>query len=591
MYSHRNSTYNTGSSSSYGPSRAYSGGGGASLSSSYKSRQNLLQCSHCGCKSHSKEQCYKIVGYPADFKSKKKGSISSASANQVETSSQSNHRTSPSPTPLQQSATFFTQEQYQQILQLLSKPDGDRSVESPAKVASVDAGNSPCASLCSYDPGEWIIDTGATHHITSFLASPVTNNTTPGDSTSQVHLPNGNTVAVSHIGSTSILANQTISNVLYLPDFQVNLVSVSKLTKELKCMVAFFPDFCVFQDLSTGQVKGIGKKDHGLYILTRGPNQAPRKVVNSSISPRSQSHSTSVAKSTILPSLHSISICESADVWHKRFGHAPIDVKNVFSITVKTLRTDNGCEFFSHAFKSLLGELGIVHQTICVYTPQQNGVAERKHRTILNMAMYIRFQASIPLTYWGECVSTVVYILNRLPSRVLQFTSPFERNVIFQEHLFPFKHAKVASNPIFLVLALIPSDDSHCVFLEATDSLPHQISIVPEPVPEDSTSPPFNATTTPHHPPVIPAESTRRSTRASRPPIWLQDFVTKPRGNTCLYPLADQLTYSRFSTSYQQVLRAYSTICEPVSYKEAASDPAWVKAMQLEIDALQSNKT
>jgi len=372
------------------------------------------------------------------------------------------------------------------------KTDGDKSVESPAKVASVDAGNSPSASLCSYGPGECIIDTGATHHITSSLASLATNNAAPGDSTSKVHLPNGNTVAVSHIGSTCILANQTISNVLHLPDFQVNLVSVSKLTKELKCMVAFFPDFCVFQDLYTGQVKGIGKEDHGLYILTRGPNQAPRKLVNSSMSSRSHSHSTSVAKSIVLPSLH----CESADVWHKRLGHAPIDiikrhkslsalsskdnshctvcplakhtklpfplsttlskgvfellhcdiwgpykvptyngkrffvtvvddysrytwvfllaskadtivvlrkfltqVKNVFFTTVKTLRTDNGCEFLSHAFQSMLGELGIVHQTTCVYTPQQNGVAERKHRTILNVARSIRFQASIPLQY------------------------------------------------------------------------------------------------------------------------------------------------------------------------------------------------
>lgn len=51
-------------------------------------------------------------------------------------------------------------------------------------------------------------------------------------------------------------------------------------------------------------------------------------------------------------------------------------IQNLFSTSVKVLRTDNGCEFFSHEFKSLMSTLGILHQTSCVYTPQQNGVVE-----------------------------------------------------------------------------------------------------------------------------------------------------------------------------------------------------------------------
>ncbi|XP_059315208.1 retrovirus-related Pol polyprotein from transposon RE1 isoform X2 [Lycium ferocissimum] len=192
-------------------------------------------------------------------------------------------------------------------------------------------------------------------------------------------------------------------------------------------------------------------------------------------------------------------------------------VKNIFSTSVKTLRTDNGGEFIGSACQDLLNEFGIYHQTTCVYTPQQNGIAERKHRTILDMARALRFQASIPLRFWGECVVTAVYLLNRLPSKILKFKSPFEllynhppslehlrvfgclsyaacpklvdklspraipvvflgylsnqkgyllydlhskqffinRHVVFQENIFPFKHMQTASNPIFPVLDLL----------------------------------------------------------------------------------------------------------------------------------------
>lgn len=102
-------------------------------------------------------------------------------------------------------------------------------------------------------------------------------------------------------------------------------------------------------------------------------------------------------------------------------------VTNVFSTNVKTLRSDNGCEVFSHEFKALLSTLDIFHQSSCVYTPQQNSVVERKHRTILNIARSLRFQASILLKYWGECVSTAIYILKRLLSKILGFLSPYEK--------------------------------------------------------------------------------------------------------------------------------------------------------------------
>lgn len=95
-----------------------------------------------------------------------------------------------------------------------------------------------------------------------------------------------------------------------------------------------------------------------------------------------------------------------------------------FSKKVKTLRSDNGTEFM--CLTRFFKEQGIIHETSCVHTPQQNERAERKHRHILNIARALRFQASIPIEFWGECVLTVGQLINRTPSTLLQNKTPYE---------------------------------------------------------------------------------------------------------------------------------------------------------------------
>ncbi|KAJ4969388.1 hypothetical protein NE237_016089 [Protea cynaroides] len=101
-------------------------------------------------------------------------------------------------------------------------------------------------------------------------------------------------------------------------------------------------------------------------------------------------------------------------------------VSNQFSGSIKTIRTDNGSEFLSLSMQQLFQSLGIVHQLTCVYTPQQNGVVEHKHRHILQVARSLRFQAKLPLKFWGECILTACYIINRLPTPLLSGKSPYE---------------------------------------------------------------------------------------------------------------------------------------------------------------------
>jgi len=98
-----------------------------------------------------------------------------------------------------------------------------------------------------------------------------------------------------------------------------------------------------------------------------------------------------------------------------------------FSATVKILRSDNALEFSpSHTALEFFAANGILHQTSCVQTPQQNGVVERKHKHLLEVSRALLFQSHLPLTFWGECVLTATYLINRLPLIILNNKSPFE---------------------------------------------------------------------------------------------------------------------------------------------------------------------
>ena len=91
---------------------------------------------------------------------------------------------------------------------------------------------------------------------------------------------------------------------------------------------------------------------------------------------------------------------------------------------MKIVRSDNGTEFT--CMKNYFCEHGIIHETSCIATLQQNGRVERKHRHILNVARALRFQANLPIEFWGECILTAGYLINRTPSVILNGKTPYE---------------------------------------------------------------------------------------------------------------------------------------------------------------------
>ncbi|CAA7018786.1 unnamed protein product [Microthlaspi erraticum] len=99
-------------------------------------------------------------------------------------------------------------------------------------------------------------------------------------------------------------------------------------------------------------------------------------------------------------------------------------VERQFEKQVKMVRSDNGTEFT--CMKSYFAKEGIIHQTSCVGTPQQNGRVERKHRHILNVARALMFQAKVPIKFWGECVLSACHLINRTPTPLLGGKTPYE---------------------------------------------------------------------------------------------------------------------------------------------------------------------
>lgn len=88
--------------------------------------------------------------------------------------------------------------------------------------------------------------------------------------------------------------------------------------------------------------------------------------------------------------------------------------------------SNNGLEFTSSEAVTFFQSKGILHQKTCPYTLQQNGIVERKHKYLLEIARALLFQSKLSLKYWGEFVLMATYIINKLPTSSLNNKCPYE---------------------------------------------------------------------------------------------------------------------------------------------------------------------
>lgn len=100
-------------------------------------------------------------------------------------------------------------------------------------------------------------------------------------------------------------------------------------------------------------------------------------------------------------------------------------MENLFGRKPRVLRCDGGGEYNSSSLPAFLKDNGISLQKTAPYSPQQNGTAERKNRSLMEMMRCLLSEGHLDKKFWGEAVTTANYLLNRLPSASVQ-RSPFE---------------------------------------------------------------------------------------------------------------------------------------------------------------------
>ena len=329
--------------------------------------------------------------------------------------------------------------------------------------------------------GDVILDTGASHHMTGQL-SLLTN--VVSISPCSIGFVDGSTTFALSMGSFPLSSKISLTNVLYVPALNCTLISVSKILKQTGCLATFTDTVCVLQDRFSRTLIGTGEERDGVYFLT---DVATAKIHlagaacdqtlwqqclgHPSFSVCLHYHCFPLLLLALvrvmcvfeLNSFNKANDCFSlihVDVWGPYrvpsscgavyfltivddFSRAvwtflmlaKSEVNTIltnfityiskqFDKSVKIVRSDNGTEFTCLASK--FQEQGIVHQTSCVGTPQQNGRVERKHRHILNIARALLFQAKVPIKFWGEVVLTAAYLINQTPTTLHKGRSPYE---------------------------------------------------------------------------------------------------------------------------------------------------------------------
>jgi transposase InsO family protein len=296
----------------------------------------------------------------------------------------------------------------------------------------------------------WIIDTGASNHMTGNLKLLCAVRDIAG---CPVGLPNGKHVLATKEGTKILNGGLKIENVLYVPTLSCNLISISQLIDETNCVVHFTNDLCVMQDRTSKMLIGAGERRDGLYYFRNIRNEKAHKASRicqfnlwhqrmrhpsfritqlvSNIDYESSELNNKAcdvcfrAKQTrnVFP-LSTHNAVSSFDLIHcdlwgpyrtpsscgasyfltimddfsraiwiylisdkREVSRTLISffalIERQFDKRVKVMRSDNGTEFT--CLKNYFCEHGIVFQTSCPGTPQQNGRVERTHRHIFSM--------------------------------------------------------------------------------------------------------------------------------------------------------------------------------------------------------------
>ena len=316
------------------------------------------------------------------------------------------------------------------------------------------------------------------------------------------------------------------------------------------------------------------------------------------------------------------------------------EIHTQFYVFVQSLKSDNAKGYVPKQFQSFMFQSGILHQTSCVDTPSQNGVAEINNRHLLETAQDILFQMHVPKHLWANVVSTACFLINRMPSSVLNWDTPYHI-------LFPNKPLFLIKPRIFGCTCFVRDVRPHvsklnpkslkCIFLgysrvqkdyrcycpslrrylvsiditflenvpfslppthksqrEEDNLLVYTLAspiVSPEPthVPAQVKPPITQVYTQRQHPPV----SSPPSTTSTSNPVLNDDLpIAFCKGKCqCAHPISSVCSYDRLSSHSCSFIASLDSISLSKQVSEALAHPGWRSAMIKEMDVLTNNDT
>ncbi|RVW95711.1 Retrovirus-related Pol polyprotein from transposon TNT 1-94 [Vitis vinifera] len=243
----------------------------------------------------------------------------------------------------------------------------------------------------------WWYDTCATVHVTYDKSLFKTFEDAKGDQ--EVQMGNEGRSKVLGKGTIEVVFTSgkkvTLINVLYVPDMNKNLVSGDLLGKP--------------------GIKGVFES--GKLILSKSGNFVGKGLAHVGLSTIKR-----IVKCGLIAC--DTKKFEKSETFNA-FKVYKAEVENQLEKNIKVLRSDRGGEYFSSEFNSFCEEYGIIHECTAPYTPQHNGIAERKNRTFLEMVNAMLLHAKLNFNLWGEVLLTACHILNRIPMKKNEI-SPYE---------------------------------------------------------------------------------------------------------------------------------------------------------------------